>query len=183
MRIHRHRQRKPKYNVQEYRVNQTITAPQVRVVDEDGTAYGVLDIASALTLAAQKEKDLVEVSPKGDPPVCRLLNYGHFRYQKEKEARKAKTQSHEVEVKGVRLTVRMGEGDWAVRLGQAKKFLERGDKVRLELILRGREKAHKEVGQDRINEFMVDLKGFFPLRVEQTVTFQAGRFIAILARE
>lgn len=183
MRIHRHRQRKPKYKVPTYKINDQIEAEEVRVVDAENGALGVMSTADAIAMAKEKEMDLVEVSPKANPPVCRILDYGQFKYQKEKEAKKQKAQSREVEIKGVRLTFRMGEGDRNTRLAQAKKFLERGDKVKIELVLRGREKAHKDVARTRVAEFTEKLKEFFPIRVEQQIQFQAGKMTSIVARE
>lgn len=182
MRIHRHRQRKPKFEVPVYRANEAILAPEVRVVDENDKPAGVLPLAQAIALARSKELDLVEVSPKAEPPVCRILDYGQFKYQKEKEARKQKAQSKEVEVKGVRLSLRIGEHDIETRHQQAKSFLEDGDKVKVEIILRGREKGHQAVAREVIKKFMEVLKADFPIRVEQEITYQQGRLTAIVGR-
>lgn len=182
MRIHRHRQHVPKLNLQAYRANAKIIADSVRVIGPDGD-LGVMSVPKAIEIAQHLELDLVEVSPKAEPPVCKILDYGQFRYQKEKEARKQKAQSKEVEVKGVRLTFKIGEHDFEVRHEQAKRFLERGDKVRLELVLHGREKAHKDVAAEVIARFIALLRQDFPIRIEQPAVFQAGRFTAILARE
>ena len=182
MRIHRHRQRKPKYKVTKYRINDRIKVPEVRVVGFEGEALGVMATEKAIELAETKELDLVEVSPKADPPVCKILDYGQFKYQKEKEAKKQKAQSKEVELKGVRLTFRMGKHDLDVRLNQASKFLDKGNKVKVEMPLRGREKAHKDVATTIMNSFLTQLGERYQLRVEQTVKYQAGRMTAIVAK-
>lgn len=182
MRIHRHRVRKPKFDIPEYRVNEEITALQLRVVDENGAPLGVLDTAEAIKIAVERGFDLVEVSPKAEPPVAKILDNGQFRYQKEKEVRKQRTQSREVEIKGLRLSVRIGEHDLEIRHQQAKKFLERGDKVRPEIVLRGREKAHPELANEVITSLIKALEKDFPIRVEQAVQKQAGRVTAIVAR-
>lgn len=182
MRIHRHRARQSSLNVQTFLMNEKITAPEVRVVDEEGKPLGILNTQEAIAIARSKELDLVEVSPKAEPPVCKILDYGAFRYQKEKEARKQKAQSKEVEVKGIRLTFRIGAHDFDVRLAQASKFLDRGDKVNVELPLRGREKAHRDVAQEVINRFVEGLKAKYNLRIEQPVTFQGGKFTAIVTK-
>ena len=182
MRIHRHRQRKPKFEVPVYRANELILATEVRVVDELDKPAGVMTTVAAIALARSKELDLVEVSPKAEPPVCRILDYGQFKYQKEKEARKQKAQSKEVEVKGVRLSLRIGEHDIETRHQQAKSFLEDGDKVKIEIILRGREKGHQDVAREVIKKFMEVLKTDFPIRVEQEITYQQGRLTAIVGR-
>lgn len=182
MRIHRHRQRKPKFEVPVYRANEAILAPEVRVIDENDQPAGVMTTVAAIALARTKELDLVEVSPKAEPPVCRILDYGQFKYQKEKEARKQKAQSKEVEVKGVRLSLRIGEHDIETRHQQAKSFLEDGDKVKVEIILRGREKGHQDVAREVIKKFMEVLKTDFPIRVEQEITYLQGRLTAIVGR-
>ncbi len=182
MRIHRHRARQSNLHVQKFRMNEKITAPEVRVVDDEGKALGVLKTEDAIAIAKTKELDLVEVSPKADPPVCKILDYGAFKYQKEKEARKQKAQSKEVEVKGLRLTFRIGAHDFDVRIAQASKFLDRGDKVHIELPLRGREKAHRDVAEELIKRFVTTLQATYSLRIEQAVTYQGGKFSAIVTK-
>lgn len=183
MRIHRHRQRKPKLKIPEFKVNEEIKAEEVRLVGAEKEPLGVIKLSKALALAAEKKLDLVEVSPKANPPVCKLLDYGHFKYQKEKEARKQKAQGKEVEVKGIRLSVRIGDHDMDVRRKRAKKFLERGDKLKVEIVLRGREKAHKGVATAVITRFLEKVKEDFPIRVEQKTTYMHGRISTIIARE
>jgi len=182
MRIHRHRLRKSSLNVQKYYANDRIRSPEVRVIDENEQMLGVMTLEKALALAAQKELDLVEVSPLAVPPVCKILDNGQFKYQKEKEARRQKAQSKEVEIKVIRLSVRIGAHDMEVRQNQAAKFLDRGDKVKIDLPMRGREKAHKDVAQEVINLFVTGLKKTYQLRTEQEITYQAGRFSTILAK-
>src|SRR3989338_10153835 len=149
MRIHRHRHHRPKLQVPQFKANTRITALEVFVIGPEGEQVGKMETAKAIEFAQSKELDLVEVSPKAVPPVCRILDYGQFKYQKEKEARKQKAQSKEIEIKGIRLTFRIGQGDLETRLAQAKKFLERGDKVKVELVLHGREKGHKDVAREK----------------------------------
>lgn len=182
MRIHRHRHRKPALNIQKYRINERIRTEQVRVIDEEGKPLGVLSTEKAIELARSKELDLVEVSPKAEPPVCKILDYGQFKYQKEKEARKQRAQANEVELKSIRLSVRIGQHDRDVRIKQAAKFLERGDKVKIELPMRGREKAHKDVAEVVVSSVVDALKEQFSLRIEQELKYQNGRFSTILAR-
>lgn len=182
MRIHRHRKRNNKLNIPKYLTNARIKAEEVHVIDDEGNDLGTLPTAEAIALATSKEMDLVEVSPKAKPPVCKILDYGQFKYQKEKEAKKRKAQSKEVELKSVRLSVRIGSGDFDVRLAQASKFLDKGQKVKVELPLRGREKAHKDVAQQVVERFITALKEKYELRVEQGVKYQAGRMTSIVAK-
>lgn len=182
MRIHRHRQRKPKYNIPEYRVNARIDVPEVRVIDEHGVSLDVLPTARAIALAAERGLDLIEVSPKAEPPVCKFADAGHFKYQKEKEVRKQRAQSKEVETKGIRLTLRIGSGDLGIRVEQAKKFFERGDKVKAEMILRGRERAHFDKAKEIFDLFIKQLGEHYTVKVEQPLNNQAGKLFIVLAR-
>lgn len=182
MRIHRHRHQKPKLNIPTFRVNEQIDNPEVRVIGDEGEQLGVIPTAKAIELARSKELDLVEVSPKAEPPVCKILDFGHFKYQKEKEVRKQKAQSHEVEIKGIRLSLRIGEHDLDIRRQQAVKFFERGDKVKAELRLRGRERAHVDMAKGVVTKFVELLKKDYPIRVEQPIQVMGGTITMVIAR-
>jgi translation initiation factor IF-3 len=184
MRIHRHRRfQKPKFEIQEFHANHHITVPEVRVIDENGVPLGILPTAKAIAMAQERSMDLIEVSPKAEPPVCKFADYGHFKYQKEKEMRKQRAQSKEVEIKGIRLSMRIGSGDLQIRVEQAKKFFEQGDKVKVEMILRGRERAHGDVARAVFEDFVKQLGAFFPIKVEQPLKAMDGRMHMILARQ
>jgi translation initiation factor IF-3 len=137
----------------------------------------------ALARARELEMDLVEINPKAEPPVCKIIEFTHFKYQKEKEARKQKANAHESEIKGIRLSVRIGEHDLDVRLTQSLTFLERGDKVKPEIILRGRENARPELAFETIREFQKLLNEKMEIRVEQEPSKQANKVTAIFAKK
>jgi len=184
MRIHKHRRfQAPKFAPQLYKANKAITAEEVRVIDEKGEPLGVLSTAKAIAIAEERELALIEVSPKAEPPVCRLGDYGQFKYQKEKEARKQRAQSKEVEIKGVRLGLRIGEGDLNMRVEQGAKFFEQGDKIKVEMILRGRERAYQAQAQLVFDSYVVKLGAHYPVKVESPVKAQAGKLHMILARQ
>lgn len=183
MRIHFKRQGRLKEIAPSYRANEQIRAPEIRVIDEQGGPLGVMKTAEALALAREREYDLVEVSPLAAPPVCRLLDFGAFKYQKEKEFRQQRAHAKKVEVKGIRLSVKMGEHDFAVRLERALEFLEAGQKLKIEIILRGREKAHGELAVQRIKEFMALLEKKYELFIEQEVKRLGGNVSAIVGRK
>lgn len=183
MRIHYRRRVPQKPLGPQYRANHQITVPEVRVIDIEGQFLGVLPIAEAIKAAEERELDLVEVSPKENPPVCKILDYGAFKYQKEKEKRAQKAHAKKVEVKGIRLSVKMGAHDLNVRKTQALGFLEGGDKLKIEILLRGREKAHGEIAFQRINDFIADLEKTYQLFIEQPVTRQGGMVSAIVGRK
>jgi translation initiation factor IF-3 len=184
MRIHRKRRgyHKPEPTALEYEANQSIQADQVRVIGETGEVLGVMSRAQALAIASERELDLVVVSPKAIPPVAKLTNYGQFKYQKEKEARKQKAASHQTEIKVVRLTLRIGEHDMDVRVKRGEEFLRRGDKVKGEIVLRGREKNHVELAKTVMDQFRQKLEGAAgrALAAEQPMQYQAGRLTIIL---
>lgn len=184
MRIHRHRRfQKPKFAAQEYRSGAAIDAPEVRVIGPEGEPMGVMSIEAALQMADERGVDLIEVSPKANPPVCRLGDYGQFKYQKEKEARKQRAQSKEVEIKGIRLTPRIGVGDLDIRVNQAKKFFEQGDKIKVEMMLRGRERAHTDVAEGVFKQFLEKLGAHYPIKTEQELKLQGGKFATVIARQ
>ncbi len=183
MRIH-YRRRVPQKDLGlQYRANAHITVPEVRVIDEEGKFLGVLKTAEAIAIANEREYDLVEVSPKENPPVCKFLDFGAFKYQKDKEQRQQKAHAKKVEVKGIRLSVKMGEHDLEVRREQALGFLKEGQKLKIEIILRGREKAHGEIAHKRIQEFLDYIGKHYTLYTEQEIKQQGGNVSAIVGRK
>jgi len=181
MRIHRHRRGQPKYNLPQYKINDQIKAPEVRLVHEGNS--DTIPIHEAIAKAREAGLDLIEISPKAKPPVCKIMDHSNFKYQKEKEAKKQRAQSKEVEIKGIRLSFRIGTSDIEVRRKQAKNFFEKGHKIKIEMQLRGREREHKQRAQDIINNFIDLLKEDYEVRIESPVTYQGNRFNAVIARE
>lgn len=182
MRISR-KKRPQKLLIPIYRRNDALRGvPQVRVIDVEGANLGVMSADEALAMATAQEKDLVEINPKADPPVTQIIEFSHFKYQKEKEMRKQKVNAHVSEVKGIRLSIRIGDHDLDVRRAQAEKFLERGDKVKVEIILRGREHARVNLAYDVIRTFVTKVQATVPIRYEQETTKQANKVTAIIAK-
>jgi translation initiation factor IF-3 len=176
------RKRRPERIELNYKVNEEIQAPQLRVVDEEGRFLGIMSREEALKMSHEKTLDLVEIAPKGDTPVAKLIEYGKFRYQKEKEIKKMKGQQTKVDVKGIRLSLRIGEHDMALRIKQAAEFLQDGDKVKIELILRGREKGKGEIGRDIMMDFMKRVEQTVPVKVEQPIARQFNGFMMIITK-
>lgn len=127
-----------------FRINTQIRLPKVRLIDANGDQLGEVSIEQALEKAQAQGLDLVEVSPKAKPPVCKIMDYGHLLYQNSKQKQTAKKKQHTGEVKGIRLSYNMGKHDIEMRVKQTEKFLQKGYKVKIEMILRGRQKAHPE---------------------------------------
>lgn len=165
-----------------YRINTEITAEEVRLIDENGEHVGVLPFGEALERARASEFDLVEIQPQAKPPVCKIEDYGRLKYNLEKDLRKQKAKQKKVEVKGIRLSLRIGQHDLDVRLSQAKRFLEQQDKVKVELVLRGRERQHTELGKKIIDQFIEALttkEGMAIIR-ESDVGMQGGRMSVVI---
>lgn len=177
MRIHRHRrfQRQAAMERLVVRANEAIRVPEVQVVDEEGGTLGTMEIAKALATARERGYDLVEVNPRAQPPVCRLLDFKQFKYEQEKARKAQKAHAKKVEVKGVRLSLRIGEHDRLARMKQAKEFFDDGNKVSVDIILRGRERAFRHLARDVIMKFVEDLKAEYDITVDQPFSAQGGR--------
>lgn len=182
MRISRYRKFQKPVEPQ-YRANEHIRALEVRVIDENGKNVGVISTAEALSLARERGFDLVEVMPNAEPPIAKLLDWGQFKYEKEKEARKQKAHAHKVEVKGIRLSLRIGTHDRDVRLEKAKDFLEEGDRVQVEVILRGRERQFTDLAKQVMDGFVKGLDEQVGVKIDQPFSRQGGRLTIVVAKK
>jgi translation initiation factor IF-3 len=134
-------------------VNQQIRVREVRVIDDEGNQLGILSIQEALRIAFERGLDLVEVAPNAVPPVCRLLDYGKYQYEKQKKDREARKAQKIIEIKEIRLRPRTGEHDLDTKVRQALVFLEEGSKVKVTVRFRGREITHPEIAREQLEEF------------------------------
>ena|SRR5437870_6372301 len=141
----------------EVRINDRIRVPQVRVVGADGQQIGLLATREALELARTNGLDLVEVSPTSRPPVCRIMDYGKFKYEQNKRQRKARKNQHVMRMKEVKLRPKIDEHDYNFKVGHARTFLEERDKVKFSVTFRGRELAHIDLGQKIMSRVITDL--------------------------
>ena len=139
-------------------INERINYPQLRVVDSDGKQLGVIDRLKALEIASQRELDLVLVSEKANPPVCRIMDYGKYKFEQEKKAKEARKKSHQTEVKEVKMRYKIDKHDYDVRIGQATKFLKSGDKVKCTVMFRGREIQHSNLAETLLLRMANDLE-------------------------
>ncbi|MEI6243277.1 MAG: translation initiation factor IF-3 [Chlamydiota bacterium] len=135
------------------RVNREIRVDRVRVILEDGTQLGVLTIRDALGRAEEMGLDLVEVAPQAVPPVCKIINFGKFRYHQTKKEKESKKSQHQVKVKEIKFKPNIDEHDFQTKLKQAREFLDKGNKVRITCTFRGREMLHTEVGGKVVQKF------------------------------
>jgi translation initiation factor IF-3 len=182
MRISRKR-RPAKPLIPRYNINTQIKAPEVRVLDLEDKNVGLFKTAEAIKMAEEKELDLVEINPKAEPPVCKMIDYSNFKYQKEKEVRKQKANSHVSEIKGIRLSIRISAHDLDVRRVRAEKFLNRGDKIKMEIMLRGRERGKAHLAYDAIRNFAALLEQTIPVKFEQEPSRQGGKVIATITKK
>jgi translation initiation factor IF-3 len=135
-----------------------IRVPRVRVVDPDGEPLGILSTSDALQKANEAELDLVEVAPSADPPVCRIMDYGKFKYEKSKKEKEAKKKQHQVHLKEVKFHPKTEEHDYTFKMEHARKFLLNGDRVKATMVYRGREITHIDIGRKVLEKLEEDLK-------------------------
>ena len=147
-------------------INDRINYPNLRVVDADGSQLGVISREAALDVARERELDLVLVSEKADPPVCRIMDYGKFKFEQEKKAKEARKKSPQTEVKEVKMRYKIDEHDYQVRIGQAVRFLKAGDKVKCTVIFRGREIQHTALAEQLLMRMARDLEETAELQQE-----------------
>ena len=159
-------------------LNQRILAPELRVVDAEGALLGVMPRADALEKAREAGVDLVEITPTAKPPVCKIIDYGKMLYSLKKKEQQQKKATKAQELKGIRLTFRIGVGDMERQRKHAEEFLHDGHPVRVQLVLRGRENAHKEIAFEKIRGFCKSLEdsGSMDLPPKKS----GGQLVAIL---
>jgi translation initiation factor IF-3 len=159
------------------RVNNRIRAREVLLIDEEGTRVGVVPLRDALALAEERGLDLVEVAPNAVPPVCRILDYGKFRYEQTKKEREARKHQKQAELKEVRLKPKTDDHDLEIKAKQARKFLLAGDKVKFTVRFRGREMAHPDIGREMLEHIAEELRDV--ATVEQRPLME-GRALSLL---
>ncbi|MGF1479852.1 MAG: translation initiation factor IF-3 [Cyanophyceae cyanobacterium] len=141
-------------------INKNIRFPEIRVIDTDGAQLGILTPQEALRVAEEKELDLVLVSESAKPPVCRIMDYGKYKFEQEKRAREAKKKQHTADVKEVKMRYKIGDNDYNVRVNQAQRFLKSGDKVKATVSFRGREIQHINLAEELLRRMATDLQDF-----------------------
>ncbi|HOJ50852.1 MAG TPA: translation initiation factor IF-3 [Spirochaetota bacterium] len=144
--------------IKELNINNQIKAKKVRLVDPDGNQLGVVDINEALLKAKEFNLDLVEIAPQAEPPVCKIMDYGKYRFEQKKKEKEMKKKQHIIQVKELTLTPLIEEHDYQVKLKKAKEFLIRGDKLKLTVKFKGRMIAYSEKGEAILNRFIEDLQ-------------------------
>lgn len=156
-----------------------IRVPQVRVINEVGDMLGVMAPAEAIKLAEAAGLDLVEVSPNAAPPVCKILDFGKYRYELQKKAKEAKKKQKVIEIKEIKLRPGIDTNDYNIKLRNVLRFLEEGDKVKITLRFRGREMSHMEIGMEVINRMKADTAAH--ARIESEPKTEGRQMVMVLA--
>jgi translation initiation factor IF-3 len=160
-------------------VNREIDSAQVRLVGADGEMIGVVPLREALWAAEQAGLDLVEISPNAEPPVCKILDYGKFKFEAQKKKNEARKRQKVIDVKEIKLRPNIDDNDYNVKMRSARRFLEEGDKVKVTMRFRGRELAHQEIGMNvlvKVRDELQDLS-----KVEQMPKMEGRQMIMVLA--
>lgn len=161
------------------RINRDIRVREVQVIDADGSNKGVLNVFDAIQIAEEQGLDLVEVAPNATPPVCKIMDYGRFRFQEQKKAAEARKKQKVIEIKEIKLRPAIDDHDYGVKMKAMKGFFEEGNKVKITLRFRGREMAHQDIGMkvlDRVKQDIVDIA-----KVEQEPSFEGRQVVMVLA--
>ncbi|HHU86554.1 MAG: translation initiation factor IF-3 [Pelotomaculaceae bacterium] len=163
----------------DFRINEEIRAREVRVIDADGTQLGIMSGREALRLAEEKQQDLVEIAPAAKPPVCKLMDFGKYKYEQSKREKEAKKKQKVISVKEVKLRPNIEDHDFEVKARNASRFLKDGDKVKATIIFRGREIVHTQIGQQLLKRLAEDVKDIST--IERQPKLEGKNMIMILA--
>ncbi|MFH1643473.1 MAG: translation initiation factor IF-3 [Patescibacteria group bacterium] len=163
-------------------INNRIKAEKVRLIDEEGNQLGIVILKEALKMAYDKQLDLVQVTEKVDPPICKITEYGKYLYSQEKKKKKQKAQKTS-ELKGIRLSFNISPHDMEIRAKQAEKFLTRGDKIKIEIILRGRQRALTQIANEKIKQFIILLNEKIPVKTEKDIVMRGKNLLMIISKQ
>ena len=143
-----------------YQINEEIKDKEVRLIGEDGTQLGIISSSEAFKIAVEKELDLVKIAPGSNPPVCKIMDYGKYRFEQAKREKEARRHQHIVEVKEIRMSPSIGINDFNVKLRNGQKFLKEGDRLKVTVRFRGREMAHTDIGENLLKKFSAECAEF-----------------------
>ena len=139
--------------VTEYQINEEIRDKEVRLIGADGEQLGIMSSIAAMNIAAEKDFDLVKIAPGSNPPVCKIMDYGKYRFEQSKREKEARKNQHIVEVKEIRMSPSIGDNDFLTKLRNGQKFLNEGDRLKVTVRFRGREMAHTNIGEQLLRDF------------------------------
>lgn len=161
-------------------MNDKIRSREVRLIDQNGDNHGVVTTLAALKMAQDADLDLVIISPNQDPPVAKIMDFGKYKYELEKKAKEAKKKQHTVEIKEIKVRYKIDTHDYQVRVKNIKKFIEQGNKVKIIVMLRGREMQHANLAFDLANRFLADLEAE-PIVIEKRAQLEGRNVTLFLA--
>lgn len=160
-------------------MNEEITAPKIRLVGPDGQMIGVVSVPEAITKAAEYGLDLIEISPNADPPVCKVMDYGKFKYEIQKKKNEARKKQKVIDIKEIKMRPGIDDHDYQVKMRSVRRFLEDGDKVKMTIRFRGREMVHMELGAKVLDRIRADIDAI--AKVEQTPRTEGRMMTMVIA--
>ena len=163
----------------QHRINGEITAPEIRLIGADGEQIGIVSLATAQQMAEEAELDLVEIAPQAKPPVCRIMDYGKFKYRESKKRHEARLKQKQIQVKEIKFRPGTDEGDYQIKLRNLIRFLQEGDKAKVTLRFRGREMVHQEIGARLLERVKADLEPYGT--VEQFPKMEGRQMVMVLS--
>lgn len=161
------------------RTNERIRAKEIRLIGEEGEQIGIVPTSEGLKLAKEKNLDLVEVAPRAEPPVCRIMDFSKYKYDQEKKERLARKKQRMIRIKEIRLKPNIEEHDYQTKLRHLKRFLTRGDKAKISLMFKGREMAHIDTGRQLMDRFIKDLSEL--AEVEKPPSLEGREMVMLIA--
>lgn len=164
-----------------YKINEQIRAREIRLIDHEGKMHGVVATEEGLKLAREVSLDLVEVSPNAEPPVCKIANFGKMKYELQKKAADSKKKQKVVEVKEIKMTINIGKGDYDTKIKHTKKFIEKGNKVKVSIRMKGREITHRELAEQMMQGILRDVEEF--AKAEVNPRLEGMQMVAILIKK
>ena len=163
----------------EHQINDEIRDKELRIIDTDGSQLGIMSASEALDKAAEKNLDLVKISPMAKPPVCKIMDYGKYRFEQAKREKEARKNQHIVDIKEIRLSLNIDTHDFNTKLGHAKRFISEGDKVKVSIRFRGREMGHPELGYEIMRKFADSCAEF--ANIEKPAKLEGRNMLMFLA--
>lgn len=164
-----------------FRINEQIRAEKIRLIDDEGNMIGIVSLAQGIEKAREAGLDLVEVSPNANPPVCKVSNFGKMKYELQKKAADAKKKQKVVEVKEIKMTINIGKSDYDTKIRHAKEFVEKGQKVKVAIRMKGREITHRDIAEKMMQNILLDIEEF--AKAETSPRLEGMQMVAILIKK
>jgi translation initiation factor IF-3 len=164
-----------------FRINDEIKAKEVRLIDHEGKMIGVVLVSEGIRMAQEVDLDLIEVSPNAEPPVCKISNYGKMKYEIQKKAADAKKKQKTIEVKEIKMTINIGKSDYDTKIRHSKEFIEKGNKVKISIRMKGREITHRDLAEKMMSNILLDTAEF--AKAELNPRLEGMQMVTILVKK